>query len=415
MSRRVVITGMGLVTPVGNNTEAAWQAMLDGTSGGGRITQFDTSDYDVRIACEVKGFDPLAFMGRKESRRTDRYLQLSIAAAAEAMQNAGLEGGFEGEQADRAGVIMGVGIGGLPLLERQHIRLRDLGPDRVSPFVIPMFIPDMTAGLISIRFNARGPNFSTVSACASSGHALGMALNSVRHGETDIMISGGAESVVTPLAVAGFANMKALSRRNDEPLTASRPFCRTRNGFVIGEGAGVMVLESLESAMDRGAEILGELAGFGQTGDAHHITAPPPDGVGAQGAMVRAIKDAGLAHEDIDYINAHGTSTPANDVSETVAVKAVFGEHARDLVVGSTKSMVGHTLGAAGAIEGGVCVLAARDGMIPPTINLHEADPECDLQYAHGGAIQRPVRATLSNSFGFGGHNACLVFKRWDE
>lgn len=412
--RRVVITGVGLVTPVGLDPETTWSALVAGESGAAPITRFDPSDQDVRFACEVKDFDPERYMDRKEARRADRFLQLAMATALQAMTQAGLEDGWGGTDPARAGVIIGSGIGGLPLLEEQHVKLLERGPGRVSPFFIPMFIADMAAGMVSMRYGARGPNYATVSACASSAHAIGLAFRSVRHGEADVMITGGTESTLTPLCVAGFAAMKAMSTRNDDPARASRPFDAGRDGFVLGEGSGMMVIEALEHARRRGAEILGEVVGFGQSADAYHLTAPAPDGAGARSAMEYALRDAGLETTDIDYINAHGTSTPANDSAETAAVKSVFGEHAHELVIGSTKSMTGHTLGAAGAIEGVISAMVCARGVIPPTINFETPDPECDLEYAHGGAIERPVRAALTNSFGFGGHNVCLALRRWD-
>ncbi|MDH3733058.1 MAG: beta-ketoacyl-ACP synthase II [Gemmatimonadota bacterium] len=413
-TRRVVITGVGLVTPVGLDPESTWAALLDGESGAGPITLFDASEYQVRFACEVKGFDPEAHMERKEARRADRFLQLAMATAGQAMTQAGLADDWGGTDPSRAGVIIGSGIGGLPLLEQQHKKLLERGPSRVSPFFIPMFIADMSAGMVSMRYGARGPNYATVSACASSAHAIGLAFRSVRHGEADVMISGGTESTITPLCVAGFASMKAMSGRNEDPTTASRPFCATRDGFVLGEGSGMLILEELEHATARGAAILGEVVGFGQSADAYHLTAPAPDGAGARSAMQYALDDAGLEPTEIQYINAHGTSTPANDSSETAAIKSVFGDHAAELVVGSTKSMTGHTLGAAGAIEGAISTLVCQRGTIPPTINFHEADPGCDLEYAHGGPMKRPVKTALTNSFGFGGHNVCLAVTRWD-
>lgn len=412
--RRVVITGVGLVTPVGLDPETTWSALVAGESGAAPITRFDPSDQDVRFACEVKGFDPERYMDRKEARRADRFLQLAMATALQAMTQAGLEDGWGGTDPARAGVIIGSGIGGLPLLEEQHVKLLERGPGRVSPFFIPMFIADMAAGMVSMRYGARGPNYATVSACASSAHAIGLAFRSVRHGEADVMITGGTESTLTPLCVAGFASMKAMSTRNDDPARASRPFDAGRDGFVLGEGSGMLVIEALEHARARGAEILGEVIGFGQSADAYHLTAPAPDGAGARSAMEYALRDAGLETTDVDYINAHGTSTPANDSAETAAVKSVFGEHAHELVIGSTKSMTGHTLGAAGAIEGVISAMVCARGVIPPTINFETPDPECDLEYAHGGAIERPVRAALTNSFGFGGHNVCLALRRWD-
>jgi 3-oxoacyl-[acyl-carrier-protein] synthase II len=414
-NRRVVITGVGLVTPIGLDPESTWSALLAGTSGAGPITIFDASDQSVRFACEVNGFDPLGYMDRKEARRTDRFVQFALATAQQAVEEAGLAGELPGSSPDRVGVIVGSGIGGLPLLEDQHRKLLEQGPGRVSPFFIPMFIADMAPGLISMRYGARGPNYATVSACASSGHAVGLAYRSVMTGETDIMITGGTEATVTPLCLGGFASMKALSTRNDDPASASRPFDLHRDGFVLGEGSAMLVLEELEHARARGAPIVAELAGFGQSADAYHLTAPAPNGEGAQAAMVAALRDAGVQADDVDYINAHGTSTPANDSAETAAVKGVFGDHAYDLVLGSTKSMIGHTLGASGAIEGVIAALVCQRGIIPPTINFEEADPECDLNYAHGGVIERDVEVAISNSFGFGGHNVCLAVRRWNE
>jgi len=412
--RRVVITGVGLITPVGLDPESTWSALLDGVSGAGPITRFDPSDQAVRFACEVHGFDPEDHMERKEARRADRFLQFAIATAGQAMAQAGLADGFGALPASRVGVIIGSGIGGLPLLEEQHNRLLERGPSRVSPFFIPMFIADMAAGMVSMRYGAQGPNYATVSACASSAHAIGLAFRSVRNGEADVMITGGTESTITPLCVAGFAAMKAMSTRNDEPERASRPFDAGRDGFVLGEGSGMLVLEELEHARSRRAEILGELVGFGQSADAYHLTAPAPDGSGARAAMESALEDAGVVPTDVGYINAHGTSTPANDSAETAAVKAVFGDHAYDLVIGSTKSMTGHTLGAAGAIEGVISTLVCQRGVIPPTINFEERDPDCDLDYAHGGRVDRAVDVAITNSFGFGGHNVCLAVRRWN-
>ena len=413
-TRRVVVTGLGLITPVGLDVEETWDALIAGCSGGAPITQFDASDQPVRFACEVKGFDPELYMERKEVRRADRFLQLSMGAAQQAVQMADIESAVQSIPPERFGVIVGSGIGGLTTMETQHAKLLERGPGRVSPFFIPMFIGDMSAGMISMKYGAQGPNYATVSACASSGHAVGSAFRSIRTGETDVMITGGTEATVTPLCMAGFAAMKALSERNESPATASRPFDLTRDGFVLGEGAAILVLEAEEHAVARGATILGEIAGFGQSADAYHMTSPAPGGAGAQIAMRLAMKDAGLEVADVDYINAHGTSTPANDVTETIAIKAVFGERAREFTVGSTKSMTGHTLGAAGAIEAGVSVLVCRRGVIPPTINYETPDPECDLDYGVDGPTEVPVRAALSNSFGFGGHNVTLAVRRWE-
>jgi len=412
--RRVVVTGLGLVTPVGLDVEGTWAALIEGRSGGAPITQFDASNQSVRFACEVKGFDPELYMERKEVRRADRFLQLAMGAAHQAAEQAGLESAVKSIPPERFGVIVGSGIGGLTTMETQHAKLLERGPDRVSPFFIPMFIGDMAAGMISMKYGAQGPNYATVSACASSGHAVGAAFRSIRTGETDVMVTGGTEATVTPLCIAGFASMKALSERNDSPETASRPFDLGRDGFVLGEGAGILVLEAEEHAVARGARILGELAGFGQSADAYHMTSPPPGGAGAQIAMRLAMADAGLESADIDYINAHGTSTPANDATETAAIKAVLGDRAREIIVGSTKSMTGHTLGAAGAIEAGISLLVCERGVIPPTINYETPDPECDLDYGVEGPTRRQVRTVLSNSFGFGGHNVTLAVRAWE-
>ncbi|MEN8144012.1 MAG: beta-ketoacyl-ACP synthase II [Gemmatimonadota bacterium] len=411
--RRVVITGLGMVSPLGLDVASSWEALLAGRSGAGPITLFDPAAQAVRFACEVKGFDPLESMDRKEARRADRFLHFAAAAAKEAVEQAGLVEALEGTAPERAGVIIGSGIGGLATLEAQHSRLLEGGPSRVSPFFIPMFIADMAAGLVSMKYGLRGPNYATVSACASSAHAVGLAYRSIRTGEADLMVTGGTEATVTPLCVAGFASMKALSTRNDSPQTASRPFDAERDGFVLGEGAGMLVLEELEHAQARGATILGEISGFGQSADAYHMTAPAPEGAGAQVAMREALADSGLKPEDVDYVNAHGTSTPANDKTETAAIKGVFGDHAAKLVVGSTKSMTGHTLGAAGAIEAAICTLVCQSGHIPPTINHSADDPDCDLEYAFGGVVEGDVNVSISNSFGFGGHNVCLVVRKW--
>lgn len=414
MKRRVVVTGMGAVTPVGNDVATTWRALLDGKSGAANITRFDASTFDVKFACEVKGFDPLAYMDRKEVKRADWYTQFAVAASVQAMREAGLADGLNGIDPDRLGVIVGSGIGGLRSFEEEHDVYRERGPSKISPFFIPKFIADIAAGIVSMRFNAKGPNYATVSACATSAHAIGDAYRTIQYGDADIMITGGSEATVTPMAIGGFANMKALSARNDSPETASRPFDATRDGFVMGEGAGIVVLEELEHAKKRGAQILGEIAGYGATGDAYHLTAPAPDGEGAQRAMKRALNDAKLDVKDIQYINAHGTSTPANDLNETKAIKAVFGECAKSVHVSSTKSATGHMLGAAGAVEFIICALAIRDGVIPPTINYQNVDAELDLNYTANKAAKREVKAALSNSFGFGGHNVALAVKKFE-
>lgn len=414
MNRRVVITGTGLVTPVGLDVQESWAALLAGRSGAGPITQFDASDHAVRFACEVKGFDPGLYIDRKEVKRTDRFSQFAIATAVQAMRQAGLDEHFHSLDAERFGVLVGSGIGGIHTFEEQHTKLMEKGPSRVSPFFVPMFISDIAAGLVSIRYNAKGPNYCTVSACASGAHAVGNAFRHIKYGDADVMLAGGTEATVTPTTIAGFANMTALSTRNDSPETASRPFDATRDGFVLGEGAGMLLLEELEHARARGATILGEIVGYGLTGDAYHITGQPENHEGLARAMRAALREAGADASEVDYVNAHGTSTPLNDSNETGAVKLVLGDHARDVVVGSTKSMTGHLLGAAGAIEAVFTTLACREGRIPPTINYTTPDPECDLDYGTKGMTERPVRLALSNSAGFGGHNACLAVRRFE-
>jgi 3-oxoacyl-[acyl-carrier-protein] synthase II len=409
------VTGTGLVTPVGVGVDQAWSALLAGTSGADTIRQFEaTEEWATRIACEVHDFDPSGVLDPKEIRRYDRFAQFALVAADEAMRSAGLDGAPEGVPEERFGVIFGTGIGGITTFEEQCRILLERGPGRVSPFFVPMFIPDIAPGLVSIRYKARGANYATVSACASSAHAIGDAFRLIERGDVDAVITGGSEATVAPLAMAGFCSMKAMSTRNDDPKGASRPFDRERDGFVMGEGAGSLILEALEVAEARGATILGEVVGYGLSADAYHITAPAPDGEGAQAAMRMAMEDAGIRPEEVDYVNAHGTSTPHNDRTETKAIRQVLGPHADKVVVGSTKSMTGHLLGAAGALEAIICLLASRDGKIPPTINLTNPDPECDLDYAPEGVREREVRIALTNSFGFGGHNVCLALKRWD-
>jgi 3-oxoacyl-[acyl-carrier-protein] synthase II len=412
--RRVVVTGLGAITPVGNDVASTWCALLDGKSGAGPITKFDSSGFAVRFACEVKDFDPLLYMDRKEAKRADLFTQYAVGAAVQAMRDAGLEDGTAYDP-DRTGVIVGSGIGGLKTFEEQHDVYRDRGPGKISPFFIPMFISDIAAGIVSMQFNARGPNYATVSACATSAHAIGDAFRTIQYGDADVMITGGAEATVTPMAIGGFANMRALSERNDEMESASRPFDATRDGFVMGEGSAVIILEELQHALARGARIYAEVAGYGATGDAYHLTAPAPDGEGAQRAMKRAMADAGLTPDMVQYINAHGTSTPANDLNETRAIKCVFGEAARGVNVSSTKSCTGHMLGAAGAVEFVACTLAVLEGKIPPTINYRTPDPECDLDYTPNTPVEREVHAALSNSFGFGGHNVTLAIKRYTD
>jgi len=413
--RRVVVTGLGVVSPVGNDVPCTWDALLAGKSGGATISLFEhNQDFPTRIAAEVKGFDPGLYLDPKEARRYDRFSQFALAAAEQAMRDAGLSEWVTDVAPERFGVVFGSGIGGISTLEENARILATKGPRRVSPFFIPMFIPDIAAGLISIRYNAQGPNYATVSACASSAHAIGNALRYLQRGDVDLMIAGGAESTITPLTVAGFAAMKAMTTRNDDPAGASRPFDATRDGFLIGEGAGALVLETLERAQARAATIHAELVGYGLSADAYHITSPAPEGAGAQHAMRQALTDAASSADEVDYVNAHGTSTPMNDTNETAAIKAVFGDAAYRCVVGSTKSMTGHLLGAAGGLEAVICTLVCKHGKIPPTINFSEPDPTCDLDYAHNEMRERPVQLALSNSFGFGGHNVCLALRRWD-
>ena len=413
MRRRVVVTGLGAVTPVGNDVATTWRALLAGVSGGAIITKFDPSRFKVRFACEVKGFDPLAFMDRKEAKRSDVYTQFALAAAVEAMADAGF--GADGYVPEDTGVIMGSGIGGLKIFEEQHDVYRELGPSKISPFFIPMFITDMAAGIVSMRFGAKGPNYATVSACSTSAHAIGDAFRTIQYGDADVMITGGSEAAVTPMSIGGFANMTALSTRNDDPATGSRPFDRGRDGFVMGEGAGVVILEELEHARRRGARIYSEIVGYGATGDAYHITGQPEDHEGLQRAMRRALKDAGIAPSDVQYVNAHGTSTPLNDPNEIRAIKKVFGDHAATLNVSSTKSATGHMLGAAGGVEFIFSTLAIVNGVVPPTINHFTPDPECDLDITPNVAVERDVRVAISNSSGFGGHNVSLAVQRYAE
>ena len=413
MPKRVVVTGLGLVTPVGTDVDSSWSALLAGVPGAAPITKFDPRKLSVRFACEVKGFDPLQYMDRKEARRYDLFAQFALAAAHQAVTQAGLDGGVPSPE--RTGVVIGSGIGGMQTYEENCTAYVTKGPDRVSPFFVPMFIPDIAAGLVSIRYGLKGPNFATVSACASSAHAIGESYNLIRQGMADAMVTGGAEAAITGLTVAAFSNLKALSSRNDSPEPASRPFDRGRDGFVLGDGGAVVVLESLEHAQARGARILGEVLGYGASADAYHITSPAEHGEGAQRAMRACIADGHIDITDVGYINAHGTSTQQGDVAETEAVKAVFGEQARHLVFGSTKSMTGHLLGAAGALEFGVAMLVSTCGVIPPTINQFDRDPACDLDCAPNQKVEREVNVALSNSFGFGGHNVTLAVRRWDE
>ncbi len=402
---------MGVISPVGNSQDEFWKSLTEGRNGIGQITRFDVSKYSARIAGEVKDFDPAQFMDRKELRRMDRCTHYAMAAAKMAVEDSGLK--IEGEFAERVGVIIGSGIGGTETWEAQHQKLLEAGPDRISPFFVPMMIIDIAAGQVSIAFGAKGLNLATVSACASGGHAIGESMKSIQTGDCDAMICGGAEAPVTPLALAGFCAMRALSLRNDHPEQASRPFDKDRDGFVMGEGAGILVLEELEHAKARGAKIYAEICGYGASGDAYHMTAPAPGGEGAARAMKMALRTGDLKPEEVDYVNAHGTSTDMNDKYETAAIKTVFGEHAKKLAVSSTKSMTGHLLGAAGGVEAIATVLTIKHGVIHPTVNYTTPDPECDLDYVPNKARTAKVKAALSNSFGFGGHNVSLAFREF--
>lgn len=404
---RVVITGIGAITPLGLDVATSWDGIMRGVSGAGPITHFDTTNYDARIACEVKDFDPDTYMDRRQAKHLDRYAQFAVAAAKMALADSGLE--ITDALAPLVGVNVSSGIGGMSTFEKQHTVLMEKGPRRVSPYMIPMLIGDIATGVISMEIGARGPNLALVTACASSAHAIGEATEIIKRGDAVAMISGGAEATITPLAIAGFASMKALSTRNDDPLHASRPFDKNRDGFVMGEGTGVVVLEEYAHARKRGATIYGEVLGYGATGDAYHMTAPDPEGRGAMAVMTRALAKAGLNPEQIDYINAHGTSTPANDRIETLAIKQVFGDFAGKVPVSSTKSLTGHLLGATAAVEAIFCLLAMRDGVIPGTWNYETPDPECDLDYVPNTVREGQITRALSNSFGFGGHNACLI------
>ncbi len=410
---RVVITGFGLITPIGNDVDTFWSNLVAGKSGVGPITQFDASDYPVRIAAEVKDFDPTKYLSRREARRMDRFTQFAVSAAKLAVEHAKLDMGKV--DAERVGVYIGSGIGGLSTLEAQHKVLLQRGPRRVSPFFIPMMIANMASGQVSIHIGAKGPNSSSITACATGTHSIGDAFRILQYGDADVMLAGGAEATILPLAFAGFSTMGALSNRNEEPEKASRPFDRDRDGFVMGEGAGVLVLETLDHALQRGATIYGEIAGYGMTADAHHLTSPDPTGMGPARSMINAIRDAGLEPTDIDYINAHGTSTPLNEKYETIAIKRAFGDHAYQLAISSNKSMIGHLLGAAGGVEAIATVLTLKNQIIPPTINYENPDPDCDLDYVPNEARQARVRTAISNSLGFGGHNATILLRAYEE
>ena len=408
MKRRVVVTGLGLVLPNGIGVEEAWRNTCEGKSGIGPITRFDTSQHETKIAGEVKGFNPENYVERKEVRRMDLFIQYAVAASTMALEDSGLE--IDEEISDRVGVIIGTGLGGLPTIEEYHKVLLERGPHRITPFFIPKLIANMAAGHVAMRFNARGPNTCVVTACATGAHAVGDAFRAICYGDADVIITGGTEANITPLCVAGFNVMKAISTRNDEPEKACRPFDRERDGFVISEGAGILILEELDFALRRGARIYAEIIGYGFNGDAYHITAPSPNGEGAAKCIRFAMADAGISPDQIDYINAHGTSTPLNDLSETIAIKTVFLEHAYRIPISATKSMTGHLLGAAGSTEAIFSILTQRDGIIPPTINLENPDPQCDLDYVPNESREVDVNIAMSNSFGFGGTNAVLIF-----
>lgn len=410
---RVVVTGLGLITSLGNDLASSWEALCQGKSGVKKITHYDTSKYRVHFAATIDNFDPLLYMDRKEARRADPFQQLAIATTKQALGQSGLQ--ISAENAEDVGVYIGSGVGGILTLADQFANLFERGPERLSPFLINMMIIDGAPGIVSIMTGAKGPNWAAVSACATSANTIGEAWETIRRGDAKVMIAGGAEKGITPIAMAAFDNMHAISRRNDDPQGASRPFDATRDGFVMGDGSGMLILEDLDFAKARGAKILAEMVGYASTGDAHHVTEPAPGGTGVARAMRLALKKAGLRPEQVDYINAHGTSTPPNDRTETEAIKACFGDYAYHLPISSTKSMVGHTLGAAGAVEAVISVMTILTGLIPPTINLHHPDPNCDLDYVPNEVRHARVNVAMSNSMGFGGHNACLIFKRYEE
>jgi 3-oxoacyl-[acyl-carrier-protein] synthase II len=407
--RRVAVTGLGFITPIGNDVETVWSNMVEGVSGISRITRFDTTNFDTKIAGEVKGFDAGEYMDRKTARHIGRYCQFALAASKQALAQSGLEPAEMGP--DDVGVIVSSGIGGMEEIEKSHTQLMERGPKRISPFTVPMMIADMAAGIVAIHTHAGGPNYAIVSACASGSHGIGEAAEIIKRGDAIAMLAGGSEATITPLTIGAFTQIKATSERNDEPEKACRPFDIDRDGFVMGEGSVMFVLEDMEHAKKRGARILAEIAGYGASADMYHFTAPQPEGKGAARAMVKALEMSGVELADVGYINAHGTSTKLGDVAETKAIKSVFGDHAYKLAVSSTKSVHGHLLGAAGALEAAACVLAMERGLIPPTINLDNQDPECDLDYVPNKARKAEVKVSLSNSFGFGGHNATLVIK----
>jgi 3-oxoacyl-[acyl-carrier-protein] synthase II len=413
LNRRVVVTGLGLICAVGNTSEETWRNLLAGKSGIARITGFDPTDFACQIAAEVKNFDPLQFVEKKEIKKMGRFIHLALAAADEAMKMSGLA--VSPAIAERVGVHIGSGIGGFDVIEREHSALLQHGPRRISPFFIPASIINLAAGHVSIRYGAKGPNEATATACTSSAHSIGDSFKIIARCDADVMIAGGSEAAITPMGVGGFAAMRALSTRNDEPERSSRPWDAERDGFVVGEGAGILILEELEFARRRGAKILAEIIGYGMSGDAYHITQPAEEGDGGYRVMMNAMRDAKITPDQVGYVNAHGTSTPLGDKLETVAIKRAFGEHAKKLAVSSTKSMTGHLLGGAGGLEAGITVLALHDQMLPPTINYEHPDPECDLDYVPNQARKADVEVALSNSFGFGGTNGCLAFRRWPE
>jgi 3-oxoacyl-[acyl-carrier-protein] synthase II len=412
LNRRVVITGIGLVSSLGIGTEATWQALLAGTSGVTRVTKFDITAYAAQIAAEVKGFDPLDFVEKKDVKKMDVFIQYALAASQFAMDDSGLR--ITPENAPDVGVFIGSGIGGFQTIEREHSALLAGGPRKISPFFIPSAIINLASGQVSIRFGAKGPNLASCTACSASAHAIGDSFEIIKRGDADVMITGGSEAAITPMSLGGFAALRALSTRNDEPHRASRPFDKDRDGFVIGEGAGTLILEELDHAIRRGAKIYAEIVGYGMSGDAYHITAPSEDGDGGVRVMRMAVKKAGIRPDQVDYINAHGTSTPYNDKLETLAIKTLFGDHARKLAISSTKSMTGHLLGGAGGLEAGISALAVHHQIAPPTINLDQPDPECDLDYVPCTSRKMPITYALSNSFGFGGTNAALLFKKFE-
>ena len=412
MGRRVVVTGMGLVIPIGIGVGTAWKNVCEGKSGIGLLTRFDTNGFETKIAAEVKNFNPESCIDKKEIKKMDLFIQYSIGATKEALEDARLAIGPD--NAEQVGVIVGTGLGGLPTIEKYHKVLLERGPSRITPFFIPMLIANLASGQIAIQFGPKGPNTCVVTACATGAHCIGDAFRAIVYGDAEAMITGGTEANITPLTVGGFNSMKALSTRNDEPEKACRPFEKSRDGFVVAEGAGILILEELQFALNRKARIYAELVGYGYTGDAYHITAPSPEGEGAVRCMRMAIKDAKLKPEDVDYINAHGTSTPLNDFTETIAIKTVFGDHAKKIPISATKSMTGHLLGAAGSTEAIFTILAIQDGIMPPTINYEEPDPQCDLDYVPNVARRKTINVAMSNAFGFGGTNATLIFKKFE-